>query len=84
MTPEQYAARAALEKNVTQHLETTGQTVTLGSLQECVLGATQFAHMLGVSREQYMEAVAIEWELWEQYQRAKKALAQKRANKGGK
>lgn len=84
MTPDQYAARAVIDKATQEQIRATQMAVTLDTLQNCVLAATQFAHMLGVSQEEYMRAVTIEWELWEQYQKAKKALAQKRANKGGK
>lgn len=78
MTPERFLERAGAEKALIEQLKATGQEVTEDTLRGCVMAAVQLAHKLKLNDAQLHGLVAAEWELWEKYLTAKKAIAEKR------
>lgn len=84
MTPEQFAVRANAEKLLKDNLAASGTQPTLETLYLSVLTAVQLAHILKVSEKDFVNAMGIEWKLWDAYEKTKQLIEQKRANKGGK
>jgi hypothetical protein len=83
MTPEQFMARASVERALAEQVKVTGQQVTQETLQGCLMAAVQMAHALKLPVEDFDTLTAEEWSLMEQYVKARKVLAEKK-KKGAK
>lgn len=82
MTPERFIERASAEKALTEQLKATGQEVTEDTLRGCVMAAVQLAHRLKLKEEDLRGLFSVEWSMWEQYLKARKALANKKKGEG--